>query len=207
MYEEKTFAQIAQEVRPAAGNRADKDEAGAGEVEDDPESRRLTRCPSNRESDLHWTAFLYISGELPPRRGVELRASPGRRPARPRGPWPRAVELATALAVVGPEFRPKRRPIVRRVLVSAVALAAAACLVLAVSHRLRPIPPAQPDASAVALAWSSLRGDSETTSPASATDPVDEIEADAEVSSGRPLPSWLLTAASAPVDDALEEED
>jgi len=68
-----------------------------------------------------------------------------------------ALELAGALAFVGPEFAPRRRSKVRRVFVGATALAAAAGLLVAIPSAFRSIVPGQPNASEVALAWSGLR--------------------------------------------------
>jgi hypothetical protein len=168
--------------------------------------------PEQPESDLHWTAFLYVTGELGPDEAssFELLLADDQLA---RDAVAGAVELAGALAVVGPEFRPRRRPIGRRAFVAAATLAAAACLVLVIAPRLRPD---RPDASAVALAWSSLRGEIDFEGPASpAPESAGEIEAgdgmdgeaDGDPSTGRALPSWLLSAASAPLGDAPREED
>ncbi len=57
--------------------------------------------------------------------------------------------------------------------------------------------------------WNPIAGS--TASEAVETDPADEIEAEAEIgvetTTGRALPSWLLSAASAPLGDAPREED
>jgi hypothetical protein len=172
------------------------------------------------ESDLHWTAFLYVAGELSldEASSFELRLLDDQEA---RDAVAEAVELAGALAIVGPLFRPKRRSIGRRTLalVGASSLAAAACLVLALVPQLRSIPSAPADASETALAWSSLRGGADadwlafadgspTTGPAE-SGPVAEVESESESepSTDRALPSWLLSAASAPLDDAPRQED
>ena len=174
--------------------------------------------PHEPEPDLHWTAFLYISGELTPDESssFEIRLADDQEA---REAVTEAVELAGALAVVGPEFAPGRRSRIRRFFIGATALAAAAGLLLAISLAFRSIGPVQPDASEVALAWSGLRGGVDADwasfvaeSPATqATGPGqvvgEDVEAEAGLSTERALPSWLLSAASAPRDDAPREED
>jgi hypothetical protein len=159
--------------------------------------------PLEPESDLHWTAFLYLGGDLPPDEATRFEArladDQGARDA-----LAGAVELAEALAIVGPEFRPRRRAFGRRALVGALATAAAACVALAISPWSRPVVEDRPDASAVAIAWSSLRSGLDA-EPA----PVASIEDEGEIepSTDRPLPSWLLSAASVPVGDEPREEE
>ena len=170
--------------------------------------------PLEPETDLHWTAFLYTSGDLPAdeESAFETRLLDDQAA---RDAVADAVELAGALAVVGPDFR-RRRPIGRRAFVAASVLAAAACLAVAIVPRLLPSRQDRPDASDVAIAWSSLRGGAEvgwmdlpTGSPTAGPAQVAEIDAEAEVepSTDRALPSWLLTAASAPLDDNPRQED
>jgi hypothetical protein len=162
--------------------------------------------PLEPEPDLHWTAFLYISGDLPPDeastfedRLLDDQAA--------RDAVADAVELAGALAIVGPEFRQRRRRIGRRVLIGAVSLAAAACVALAIVPRLMPSRSDRPDASAsdLAIAWSSLRADAEPGPVAEFVENEDE-ENGVEPSTDRALPSWLLTAASAPIDEPGQED-
>jgi hypothetical protein len=161
------------------------------------------------ESDLHWTAFLYVAGELSPDEAsrFESRLADDQDA---RDAVAEAVELAGALAIVGPEFLVRRRPIGRRALVAASGLAAA-CIVLAIAPRFLPSRPDRPDASAVALAWSSLRADSDAASTAQVTveaEPTGESEAEigVDASTGRALPSWLITATSSPLDAPREED-
>jgi hypothetical protein len=168
--------------------------------------------PLEPESDLHWTAFLYSSGDLPLDEAERFEARLADDQAA-RDALADAVELAGALAIVAPEFRPRRRLIGRRILFAASAFAAAACLVLAFSSwLLRPSLQDRPDASEVALAWSSLRGGADvdwlalpTGSPMAEAAQIDP-EVEVEPSTDRALPSWLLSAASAPLDDTKEEE-
>jgi hypothetical protein len=160
------------------------------------------------EADLHWTAFLYVAGELSPEQSssFELRLAEDQ-DAREAVAF--AVELAGALAIVGPAWSPRGRSHARlpgrRSFVGAAMIAAAACLALAILPALRPTRPIEPDASEVALAWSGLRNgadadwmafvdDPHTPGPGPASEAVDGVDASTE----RALPSWLLSAASVP---------
>jgi ferric-dicitrate binding protein FerR (iron transport regulator) len=158
--------------------------------------------PLEPETDLHWTAFLYISGDLPPAESTSFEARLAD-DQEARDAVAEAVELAGALAIVGAESRPRRRSKLLRAFIAASALAAAACLVLTLQPGPRPTGYDRPDASEVALAWSSLRGGADIGQLAEI-----EIESESEVepSTDRALPSWLLSAASAPLDDPKEEE-
>jgi hypothetical protein len=160
--------------------------------------------PLEPETDLHWTAFLYISGDL-------LAAEASSFEARllddqeAREAVAEAVELAGALAIVGAESRSRPRLIGRRTFLAASALAAAACVLLTSYFWTRPARQDRPDASEVALAWSSLRGGVEV-SQVVEIDTEPETDVEVEPSTDRALPSWLLSAASVPLDDAKEEE-
>ena len=158
--------------------------------------------PLEPEPDLHWTAFLYVSGDLPAAEASSFEARLAD-DQEARGAVAEAVELVGALAIIGDESPPRRRSKLRRVFVAASVLAAAACLVLTLQPGLRPTGHDRLDASEVALAWSSLRGGADIGQVAEI-----EIESESEVepSTDRALPSWLLSAASAPLDDPKEEE-
>ena len=168
--------------------------------------------PLEPESDLHWTAFLYVAGELT----FDESSSFERlldEDQEAREAVAGAVELAQALAIVGPgpESVPRKRAN-RRVLIWAGSLAAAACLVAAILPTFRPAGSsgslAVADASSVALAWSGLRAgddpewsafvDAVHAPESPAPGPLDEAEGvdGAEASTDRALPSWLLSAAS-----------
>jgi hypothetical protein len=173
--------------------------------------------PLEPDADLHWTAFLYMEGELSSEQASAFEDRLAGDEAA-REALTLAVELAEALAVVGPEFRRdrSRRRVARRVVVAVSTLAAAACLVVAVGWRFLPSFAERPDASEVAIAWSSLRADAEwlavpPESTATATVAATAVEADldleTEPATDRALPSWLLTAASATVDDEPGQED
>jgi len=157
--------------------------------------------PIDPESDLQWTAFLYMSGDLPLAEATCFEARLADDPAA-RDALLEAVELAEALAVVGPEFRPRRRVLGRRVLVGVVALAAAACVALALIPWNRPRGQDRLEASELAIAWSTLRSglDSETVTA------VEVEDVDSDSSPDRPLPSWLLSATSVPLGDQPREE-
>jgi hypothetical protein len=157
--------------------------------------------PLEPEPDLHWTAFLYISGDLPADEATSFEARLAD-DQEARDAVAEAVELAGALAIVGAESRPRRRSKLRRAFVAASVLAAAACVALAFSPRSGPTGQDRLDASEVALAWSSLRGGPDIGQVAEI-----EIESEVEPSTDRALPSWLLSAASAPLDDEPREED
>ena len=177
--------------------------------------------PLEPEPDLPWTAFLYVNGDLTPDQAssFERRLDDDQEA---REAVAEAVELAGALALVGPEFAPRRRSTARRALLGAASMAAAAGLLLAISSSFRPIEPVPPDASRVAQAWSGLRAevDADWTTfaaeahatsraePGQVAKPDELDEAESGLSTERALPSWLLSAASAPVDGApapLEE--
>jgi hypothetical protein len=172
--------------------------------------------PLEPESDLHWTAFLYVAGDLPPDESSSFeRLLAEDQDAREA--VASAVEMAQALAILGPEPTSKGRSPGRRRTMRVIAcvgsLAAAACL----AAMLIPATPAEPDASDVAQAWTGLRKAPDTDGTAfddgpHSTDPGDPGQAaltdvEAEDSTGRDLPSWLLTAASAPRDEAPQEEN
>ena len=179
--------------------------------------------PLEPESDLHWTAFLYVSEELTPDESSSFERLLAE-DQEAREAVALAVELAQALAIVGPEQQhgfASRKHSTRRILAWAGSLAAAACLLAAILPTFRPVVPTEPtaDASSVALAWSGLRvgDDPDWTafvdgvhSPeSSAAGPLAESEnADmSETSTDRPLPSWLLSAASVPTGDSPQEEN
>jgi hypothetical protein len=120
-----------------------------------------------------------------------------------------AVELAGALAILGPEQSLKRPA--RRVRAWAIALAAAACLAAAVLPLLRTPRTPSPDASEVAEAWSGLRASSGRESDvewmARVAEPPAEEAVEDDASAERALPSWLLSATSASRDDTQREEN
>jgi hypothetical protein len=177
--------------------------------------------PLEPESDLHWTAFLYVSGELTIDESTSFESLLAE-DQEAREAVALAVELAEVLAVVGPEHKSvSRKRTNRRALAWAGSLAAAACLVAAIVPAFRPVVPTEStaDASSVALAWSGLRVgddtdwsafvDSVQVQDSSASSPLAEPEnADiSETSTDRPLPSWLLSAASVPTGDSPQEEN
>ena len=170
------------------------------------------------ESDLSWTAFLYISGDLSPEAATafERRLADDQEA---REAVAEAVELAGALALVGPEWAlrltPGKSSARRRALAVAASLAAA-CLVLALIPAFRSTRPAESNAPEVALAWSDLQGTADpdwlafvAPSASESLDPVPAVKAEVEdeASTERALPSWLLTAASAPQGDAPAREE
>jgi len=161
--------------------------------------------PPEPATDLDWTAFRYVSGDLSPAEASAFESILGD-DQDAREAVAAAVELAGALAIAvdGPILAlPRRRTMARRLAAGSVAaaVAAAACLLV----RVLPIPsPAGcPDAPAIARAWSGLRsaadGDwasivSEGHEPASTVEAgIDDHEADA---AERAVPSWMLAAAA-----------
>src|SRR4051794_2541727 len=114
--------------------------------------------PLEPDADLHWTAYLYMTGELPEdeEAAFELRLAEDQVA---REAVAGAVELAGALASVQPEawVRSRSRPHRARRVLAWSALAAAATLIVAGLWGLRARPLAPPDAAEVAIAWSGLR--------------------------------------------------
>ena len=174
--------------------------------------------PLEPESDLHWKAFLYVSGELTVDESMSFERLLAE-DQEAREAVALAVELTQALAIVGPLPRSvSRKWSNRRVLAWAGSMAAAACLAVAIVPILRPVVPteSQGDTSSVALAWSGLRvgPDADWTAFVSGVQtPVAgslaEIENadETESSTERPLPSWLLSAASVPSGESPQEEN
>ncbi len=160
------------------------------------------------DSDLHWTAFLYISGELTAEESSAFERRLDEDQAA-REAVASAVELAGALAALGSD-RPMKLPS-RRGRAWAIALAMAACLTAALLPLLKSGRPTSPTASEVAEAWSGLRKTSGAESDAewmarSAESPsIEAVEDDAPA--GRALPSWLLSATSAGRDETQREEN
>jgi anti-sigma-K factor RskA len=160
------------------------------------------------ESDLHWTAFLYVSGELTPEESsaFERRLDEDQDA---REAVASAVELSGALALLGPD-RSLKIP-ARRIWRWAIPLAAAACLAAAVLPFSRAPRPTSPAASEVAEAWSGLRAnpvgesDAEWMARAAETPSIEAVED--EVPSERAIPSWLLSATSAVRDDDTQREE
>jgi hypothetical protein len=177
--------------------------------------------PLEPEFDLHWTAFLYVSGELTIDESTSFESLLAE-DQEAREAVALAVELAQALAIVGPLPRSvSRKRNYRRVLAWAGSMAAAACLAVAILPILRPVVPteSQGDTSSVALAWSGLRvgtdpdwtafvsGVQAPESPVAGSLAEIENADEAESSNERPLPSWLLLAASVPSGDSPQEEN
>ena len=170
------------------------------------------------ETDLPWTAFLYVSGDLSPEHSSSFeQALLDDQDAREAVAV--AVELLGALSIVGAEFPRTRRVIGRRRLFGISALSAAACLALAFLPTLRATRPGPADPSETALAWSNLRGEpdadwpsfgvesSPTVSAETITAAVEVEEEEVDASTDRALPSWLLSAASVPPPVAPRRED
>jgi hypothetical protein len=165
--------------------------------------------PLEPDADLPWTAYLYVTGELPAieEAAFELRLAEDQVA---REAVAEAVELAGALAAVEPRdwTRHRERPI-RRVLAWS-ALAAAASLVVASLWGLRAIPSVPPDTTEVAIAWSGLRrldaiggGEVDFIALTDESHPTVDLDAPSDPA----LPSWLLTAAAEPRLDAPQEEN
>ncbi len=155
------------------------------------------------ESDLSWTAFLYISGELSPEESsaFERRLDEDQDA---REAVASAVEMAGAVAVIGRDLPVKQT--VRRLRIWAIALASAACLALAVVPWLRLSRAPSTDAAEVAEAWSGLRATSRVESDAEwvarlaespSAETAEGIEAEDDPAE-RALPSWLLSATAPP---------
>jgi hypothetical protein len=175
--------------------------------------------PIDPESNLHWKAFLYVSGELADDEALDfeqlLLDDQSAREA-----VASAVELVQTVGIVGADsgliLPIKRRG--RRKLAWAGALAAAAAVVAAaLIPSLRSIGKAEPNASEVALAWSGLRQGIEAdwkavvagSAPVEPTDSGVTADDDPSVepANERPLPSWLLSAASAPRGESPTEDN
>jgi hypothetical protein len=177
--------------------------------------------PVEPESNLHWKAFLYIAGELPSDEASDferlLLEDQSAREA-----VAAAVEIVQVVGVLGPEVASRRlltkRSHGRRVMVWAVSIAlAAALLAAALIPTFRPSGMAEPDASEVALTWSGIRKGIDAdwsalvAGPHSVESTDSNLAADSEetveTSTERPLPSWLLSAASNPRGDSPQEEN
>jgi hypothetical protein len=173
------------------------------------------------ESNLQWKAFLYIAGEL-----SQDEASDFERllleDQSAREAVAAAVELVQVVGVVGPGIPSTpnltRRSQRRRVMTWAISGLAAAALILAVlipSSRS----PRQPnsEASSVALTWSGLRNgiDADWSAVVAGSHPTEladptltvEVEETIEPANERPLPSWLLSAASNSRVESPQEEN
>ncbi len=153
--------------------------------------------------DLRWTAFLYVAGEMSADQEVAFeRALDDDQAAREAVAG--AVELAGAVAIVEggrmSALRPRRRALARSAILSA-----AACLAVAVAPSFWSTRTGPPDASAVARAWSGIRGDGASAVEPEWSTPAEEPPEAAEPD--RAPPSWLLTATSAPRDADTPEEN
>jgi hypothetical protein len=177
--------------------------------------------PVEPESDLHWKAFLYVSGDLPADES-EAFESCLLEDQSARDAVTSAVELIQVVGLLGREERVpvrSRRTILRRrraiwgVVLSAAAVLLGAVLLPDLSSASR----SESDVSAVALAWSGLRGGIEAdwtavvsgAADVGSTDPAQavDLETGTEASTERPLPSWLLSAASVRRSEASSEEN
>jgi len=167
--------------------------------------------PLGPETDLDWTAFRYVAGELTPAEAsaFELRLGDDQRA---REAVAEAVELAGALSLVTASDAttlaiPRRRSSSRRALAwSGAAVAAAACVLAYLAPVRRS---GRAEESNIARAWSGLRAapDGDWSSlvaeaphePAAASDGevVSGVESDATAERG--VPSWMLAAAAPPV--------
>jgi hypothetical protein len=177
--------------------------------------------PVEPEPNLQWTAFLYISGELSSENALEFeRLLVEDQSAREA--VASAVELVQMVGLVGPEAESlgilTKRTQFRRRITWAVSMAAAAALILAVLiPTFRATGKVEPDASAVALTWSGLRDgiNADWKAVVAGPDPSESTDspllADSdladETATERPLPSWLLSAASGPRTDSPLEEN
>lgn len=177
--------------------------------------------PPEPEDDLHWTAFRYVAGELSTAEAsaFERRLDDDQDA---REAVAAAVELAGALAIAAEalpiEFAgPTRRAWVRarRVLAGSALAAAAALLVIVLGPAPRPgrTPTPGTGPSDVARAWLGLRvaPDAEWTAivaEAPAGDGPESLPtADADAGAERPLPSWMLAAASALTSDIPRRQE
>ncbi len=169
------------------------------------------------ESDLHWRAFLYVAGECSADEASAfeqiLQTDQTAREA-----VALAVELVEAVGVLGAEAalilqKPKRSQRVRS-LVWAVSLAAAVVVGAGLIFAPRSSEIGKPDPSEVALRWSGIRDgiDADWKAVVAGPMPVDSslgLDADSGVENAieRPLPSWLLSAASVPRSEPAPEEN
>ncbi len=167
---------------------------------------------------LQWQAFLYISGELDAEattafEQILLEDQTAREAVAS------AVELVQAVGAVGLEASliltlPDRS---RRRRLTVVTVAAAVLVTSALIPWGRPTSNLKSDDSSVARAWSGLRQGIDAdwkavVAGSASTDPVDsglptDSDSAVEPSGERPLPSWLLSAASVPRGDSPQEEN
>ncbi len=159
--------------------------------------------------DLHWTAFLYIAGELDPEAEARFEARLADDPEAQEA-VASAVEVVGATVLSARSFAatsPARRLL--RLASASVALAAAACLIFALLPRSTPPPAGPADASTTARAWSMIRDEEAPDwSPAVGDASAEPDEGTMpEPPADRALPSWLLTAASVPADESPRQED
>ena len=166
----------------------------------------MTREPG---PDLHWTAFLYIAGELDPEAEARFEDRLAE-DAEAQEAVALAVEVVGATVLAARSFAAKN-PTRRRIrLASAwVALAAAAGLALALFPSFGPPSTSPADPSATARAWSTIRDEEAPDWSPSVSDASAEPDEGTtpEPQADRALPSWLLSAASVPADESPREED
>jgi hypothetical protein len=169
--------------------------------------------PVDPETDFHWQAFRYISGEMPLDEVVAfeelLLVDQIARDA-----VASAVELVQAVATIGPESLRKSR--IRPVPWLVTVAAAATLLALATIPSWHSPRPVEPDPSDVAITWSDLRDgmDADWKALVAGSAPSEPMESSLPVENDavenpteRPLPSWLLSAASVPQADSPLEEN
>jgi hypothetical protein len=177
--------------------------------------------PVEPEPDLAWQAFLYVSGDLS---ASEVQRFEDRLldDQSAREAVASAVELIQAVGAIGrestrglPIFRPRRKS---RSMAIAILLASAALVIAAflIAGR-RNSTGVQRDGSDVALAWPGLhrqidadwKAISSTQRPADLIDPSGALDGEetTEPPADRPLPSWLLSAASVPQVDPPHEDN
>jgi hypothetical protein len=184
------------------------------------------------DTDLHWLAFRYVCGELTGDESVALEARLAHDLAAQEA-VAEAVELVGAVGLAASSARPTILPIrparTRRIMIWAIPVSAAACLLLAfglnvLGHRKPAAGPLASHPSAlvatptrdVALAWSGLRREEGIQPSDQTTWPVEssgiaelELLPVAEEGESSP-PSWLVAAASlreTPTPDASETKE
>jgi hypothetical protein len=161
------------------------------------------------DDDLDWTAFRYVAGELAPGEAAAFEARlGGDQPAREA--VAAAVELAGAVALLGPEAIPLRRP--RRPMARAagwVAGGIAAGLALGfgfdrlVLHRPAPAPPGV--AAEVVSTWWDLRAGADPLADQLALH--DDAAEPAEPDESADVPSWMAELATLPSPDATPRRE
>ncbi|WP_435010180.1 hypothetical protein P12x_001414 [Tundrisphaera lichenicola] len=158
--------------------------------------------PPEPDSDLHWLAFRYATGEMSDPEEVDFeRMLADDQSAREA--LAGAVELSGAMSALPPKTWSRPRRFLTRRTLAWSGLAAAACLAVASLWSLGTMKTESPDAAEVAMAWSDLDRSDPIMTEIDYPESISELEASGELA----IPSWILAAAESSMDDVSQEEN